>query len=177
MPEAYARFGQRTLLLPPARVNEARWIEIGDDTLIHELGWIEVAQLHDGVNPRLSIGSRVSIGRFCHIACLGEVVIEDDVLIGDGLYISDTYHGYEDVGTPIMHQPLGPHRPVRIRRGAFLGHRVHVLQGVTVGENAVVGTGSVVVDDVPPRSVAAGNPARVVRRWDEAREEWVTADR
>lgn len=172
-PEAFARFGAGSMIVPPGRVGRAEWIEIGVGALVHELSWLEVDQLHDGTTPRLVVGDGARIGRFAHIACLGEVVIGDHVLTGDNLYVADTYHSYEAVGVPIMHQPMAPSQPVRIERGAFLAHGVRVLPGVTIGENAVVGAGSVVMSDIPPRSVAVGNPARVVRRWDEGGNEWV----
>jgi galactoside O-acetyltransferase len=55
--------------------------------------------------------------------------------------------------------------PVEIERGAWLGTQCIVLKGVTVGEEAVVGAGSVVTKDVPPGSVVAGNPAKVIREY------------
>ncbi len=59
-----------------------------------------------------------------------------------------------------------PARPVRVGRNVWIGFDACVLPGVTVGEGAVIGARSVVADDVPPYSVAAGNPARVIRRLD-----------
>jgi acetyltransferase-like isoleucine patch superfamily enzyme len=64
-------------------------------------------------------------------------------------------------------------QPVRICRGAFLGIRSVILPGVTVGENAYVAAGAVVFDDVPPRTVVVGNPARAVRAYDPDAGEWV----
>ncbi|MER3452915.1 MAG: hypothetical protein C4344_04460 [Acidimicrobiia bacterium] len=125
--------------------------------------------------PRLEIGDRCRIGRFCHIACAGSVRIGPEVLAADMIYIADTHHGFEDPFLPVRLQPLGPPRPVRIERGAFLGIRAVVLEGVTIGENAYVAAGAVVVDDVEPRTIVAGNPARPVRRWDAAAEAWVRA--
>jgi galactoside O-acetyltransferase len=61
-------------------------------------------------------------------------------------------------------------RPVRICRGAWLGARTIVLKGVTIGEGAVIGAGSVVSRDVPPFTLAVGNPARIVRQLDRGGE-------
>ncbi|MBI5303617.1 MAG: hypothetical protein HY868_15890 [Chloroflexi bacterium] len=55
--------------------------------------------------------------------------------------------------------------PVRIERGAWIGARAIILKGVTIGEGAVVGAGAVVTHSVPPRSLAVGNPAQIVRQW------------
>ena len=66
--------------------------------------------------------------------------------------------------------------PVEIGANVWLGERVCVLRGVTIGEGSIVGAGSVVTKDIPPRSIAVGAPARVIRRWDEAAHRWVPVD-
>ena len=84
---------------------------------------------------------------------------------GNHVYITDQNHGYEDVDTPIGLQTM-PERPVRIGSGSWLGHGTIVLPGATIGRHVVVAAGSIVRGELPDYSVAAGNPARVIRRWD-----------
>jgi acetyltransferase-like isoleucine patch superfamily enzyme len=119
---------------------------------------------------RIHIGARVVVRPgtmlFASETLGGDIVIEDDVLIGSGVHIYCDNHSFEDVSRPIIDQGDAPTRPVRICRGAWLGANAILLPGVTVGENAVVGAGAVVTRDVPPRRVAAGNPARVIRAID-----------
>jgi acetyltransferase-like isoleucine patch superfamily enzyme len=172
-PSAFARYGEGSFIVPPARVETPSSIEIGDGVVIHEHAWLSVVAAVEGITPRLVIGDRTRIGRFAHIACVGEIVIEDDVLTADGVFLGDTYHSYEDAGVPVSLQPMAKPRPVRIRRGAFLGIRSIVLQGVTVGENAYVAAGAVVTKDVAARTIVAGNPARPVRRWDTDARDWL----
>ena len=171
-PSAFAAFGSGSVIVPPARVNTPERIEIGDGVVLLEGAWLAVFAQPGLPPPRLSIGSRTRIGRSAHIACVGEVVIGDDVLTADQIFIADTYHGFEDRTRPIAQQPMAAPQPVVIERGAFLGIRSVILQGVTVGENAYVGAGSVVSEDVPARTVVVGNPARVVRRFDEGSGQW-----
>ena len=171
-PSAFARFGAGSWIVPPARVNSPECIEIGSQVVLLEGAWLAVFPQVGRPAPRLSIGDRVHLGRAAHIACVGEIIIGDDVLTADNIFIADTYHGYEQRGTPILRQPMGDPAPVRIERGAFLGIRSVVLQGVTIGENAYVGAGAVVTADVPPRTLVVGNPARAVRAYDEATGEW-----
>jgi acetyltransferase-like isoleucine patch superfamily enzyme len=168
-PSAFAAFGDGSWIVPPARVTNPDAIRIGDRVVIHEHAWLSVVAAVEGVRPSLHIGDRCSIGRLCHIACVGEVVIEEDVLTSDRVFIGDTYHSYEDPTLAVLDQPMAAPRPVRIRRGAFLGIGAIVLPGVTVGENAYIAAGAVVTDDVPPRTVVVGNPARVVRTYDPDR--------
>jgi acetyltransferase-like isoleucine patch superfamily enzyme len=96
------------------------------------------------------------------------------VLIADRVYISDNLHGYEDVTKPMLAQPL-VHRPVEIQDEVWLGENVCVLPGVTIGRHSVIGSNSVVTKDVPPHSVAAGVPARVLRTYDPRTAQWIRA--
>jgi serine acetyltransferase len=162
-PSAFASFGRRSWIVPPARVSTPSSIHVGDDVVILEHAWLSVVAAVDGVVPALRIGDRTRIGRLAHIACVGEITIGADVLTAERVFIGDTYHGYEDRTLPIAQQPMAPPRPVRIGDGAFLGVGSIVLAGVTVGDGAYVGAGAVVVDDVPDRTVVVGNPARPVR--------------
>jgi acetyltransferase-like isoleucine patch superfamily enzyme len=104
---------------------------------------------------RMRIGHRANIGAGAALSCLGQVDIDDDVTLGDYVMLMDSdFHVAEDKtvdATP---------RPVRLGRGARLGHRVVVLPGSTVGRGAVVRSGSVVSGEVPENAVVEGNPAR-----------------
>jgi acetyltransferase-like isoleucine patch superfamily enzyme len=171
----FAAFGENSVIIPPARVENPHRISVGRDVLVQERAVFSVVESHHGkpFSPRLTIGDRTVIGRDFCVANVGEIDIGPDVLMADGVFIGDTYHDYHDPARPVLAQPMVDPEPVRIEAGAFLGVRAIVLAGVTVGANAVVGAGAVVTRDVPPRSVVAGNPARVIREWDEARGEWV----
>jgi acetyltransferase-like isoleucine patch superfamily enzyme len=154
-------------------VTSPECISIGDGVIVHEHAWLSVVAAIEGVRPSLSIGHRTSVGRMCHIACVGEVVIGRDVLISDRVFIGDTYHGYTDPDTPVLRQPMADPEPVLIGDGAFLGIGSVILQGVTVGQRGYVAAGAVVTEDVPAGVVVVGNPARAVRRWDDAARAWI----
>jgi acetyltransferase-like isoleucine patch superfamily enzyme len=107
---------------------------------------------------RLIIGDRAFINYGVDIAATGLVAIGADCFIGTHVSIIDNdFHGLVD-----RHQTPAS-RPVIIGDNVWIGNRAIILPGVTIGEGAVVGAGSVVTRDVPARSVAAGNPARVIR--------------
>jgi acetyltransferase-like isoleucine patch superfamily enzyme len=172
-PSAFAHFGSGSWIVPPARVTRPDCISIGSAVVIHEHAWLSVVAAVKGIRPSLRIGDRCSIGRMCHIACVGEVDIGNDVLAAERVFIGDTYHDYVDPGTAVLHQAMAHPAPVVIGDGAFLGIGSVILQGVTVGARAYVAAGAVVTRDVPAGFVVVGNPARQVRRWDADAKEWI----
>jgi acetyltransferase-like isoleucine patch superfamily enzyme len=95
------------------------------------------------------------------------IVIEDDVMLGSGVHIYVHNHRFDDPSRPIIDQGHYESRLVTLKRGCWIGAGCIVLPGVTIGENAVVGAGSVIAKDIPPRVIAAGNPAKVVRSIEE----------
>lgn len=113
---------------------------------------------------RIEIGRHVRINAGCILVAYTLVSIGDNCLIGEYVSIRDANHGTES-GMPIR---LQPHRtaPIRIGSDVWIGRGVAVLPGVTIGDGAVIGANSVVNKDVPPRVVAAGVPARVIRSLD-----------
>ncbi len=108
------------------------------------------------------IGRRVKISSHTFI-CEG-VTIEDEVFIGHGvMFINDKYPRATTVTGQAQTEADWDCIPTLIRQGASIGSNATILCGVTVGEGAIVGAGSVVTRDVPPRAVIAGNPARLIR--------------
>jgi acetyltransferase-like isoleucine patch superfamily enzyme len=108
------------------------------------------------------IGRRVKISSHTFI-CEG-VTIEDEVFIGHGvMFINDKYPRATTVAGQAQTEADWDCIPTLIRQGASIGSNATILCGVTVGEGAIVGAGSVVTRDVPPRAVIAGNPARLIR--------------
>lgn len=115
----------------------------------------------------VSIGANVVIrpgttlgGPIDSTACLS---IGDDVLIAPNVYIVCDNHSFSDPTIPVSLQGNDKSAGVSIERGAWIGANVIILPGVTIGANAVIGAGSVVTKSIPARSVAVGNPARVIR--------------
>jgi len=110
---------------------------------------------------RLVIGEYVFIGRGTEFDVMERVVVGDHVLIAPGCFITDHNHGTEP-GIRIDQQSCEA-KPVVIGRDVWLGTRVVVLAGVTIGDGAVVAAGSVVTKDVPPMAIVGGVPARLLK--------------
>ena len=123
------------------------------------------------VCSKIDIGDNVVIrpGTFLFaspVAGGGGIIIEPDVLIGSCVHFYTNNHEFADVKKPIIaqgHMPPKPSDTIVVRRGCWIGANVTILRGVEIGENSVVGAGSVVTQSVPPRVVAVGNPARIIR--------------
>jgi acetyltransferase-like isoleucine patch superfamily enzyme len=133
--------------------------EIGDDTKIGAF---------------VEIQKNVSVGRRCKISshtfiCEG-VTIEDNVFIGHGvMFINDSYPRATVNGQLQTEADWRVERTV-IKNGAAIGTSVTILANITIGENAIVGAGSVVTKDVPANSIVAGNPAKFLRHIESAVE-------
>ena len=119
-----------------------------------------------GYNPTIKIGDNTSIGEYCHITAAKEITIGDGVLTGRFCYISDNNHGksdYEALKIRPADRDLYIKGPVHIGNNVWMGDRVCVLSGVTIGEGAVIAANAVVTKDVPAYSVVGGVPAKVIR--------------
>lgn len=161
---SFDELGRGARLVPPLRLVGAGAISVGAGTYIGAGAWLQTLDLGDGVpDVLLRIGAHCGSSGGLTVVAAQEVVIEDRVGMGRGVYIADHTHRTDGPG-PIREQGVTGVAPVRICRGSWLGQGVVVLPGVTVGAGAVVGANSVVRDDVPPRTVAVGAPARVVKR-------------
>ena len=135
-----------------------RRMTFGEHVLI--VGTIVPVELHAGEEGRISIGDGCFINYGTSIAALDHVSIGSGCQIGQYTIINDNdFHCVEDK------QRLPPSRPVVLEDRVWLGARVIVRRGVRIGHDAVIGAGSVVTRDIPPRSVAVGVPARVIRSF------------
>jgi acetyltransferase-like isoleucine patch superfamily enzyme len=96
------------------------------------------------------------------------VTIEDDVFISHNVtFINDPYPRATNEGGQLQTEKDWVCIPTMVKKGASIGSSVTLLCGVTVGERAIVGAGSVVTKDVPPDTIVAGNPARIMRKVDK----------
>lgn len=139
-------------------------IHLGDDVYIS--GALLIASGHVFDSPQLRIADRVFVGHNVSFRINEQIVVEEGVLIAQGCYITDSDE--HPLDPDLRAQGLPPAaadiKSVRICRNAWIGRGAYILKGVTIGEGAIVGAGAVVAKDVPPFSIAVGNPARVLPR-------------
>lgn len=114
-----------------------------------------------GAAAAISIGQNTVISNNTSVVAMGEIKIGNDCLIGDLVQIMDC--DFHELDPLRRKQGVGLIEPVMIGDNVWLGSRVIVLRGVSIGENSVIGVGSIVTRPIPANCIAAGAPARVVR--------------
>ena len=116
-------------------------------------------------NPKIEIGDNSSIHFYFHCGAFESVKIGTRVLIAGHVYISDHDHVYNDPNKPAIHAGWEI-APVVIEDEVWIGEGAKILKGVKIGRRSVIGANAVVTNDVPANSVAAGVPARVIKKID-----------
>lgn len=144
------------------------YIEIGNNVSFNRNVRIEAWDFYQGIKykPVIKIGNNVGINPDCHIGAINKVVIEDNVLMGAGILITDHYHGNissDELSIPPVKRKLYSKGEVIIGRNVWIGEHAVILPGVKIGENAIIGANAVVTKDVPANAVVGGNPARVIK--------------
>jgi acetyltransferase-like isoleucine patch superfamily enzyme len=132
---------------------------IGAGTLLEPGVWITAPG-----HARVTIGEGSFLNLGVMVAAQRSVEIGDHCMLANGCFVSDASHRYDDPDVPVTWQGFESKGPTRIGDNCWLGANVVVTGGVTIGERCVVGANSVVTHDLEPFSVAAGAPARVLRR-------------
>ena len=126
---------------------------------------------------QLLIGEGTYIGPNTHISgTQGIITIGRNVMIADNVLVSTASHKYQDVMKPIKDQGFESKGNIIICDGSWIGVGSMIMSGVKVGQNSVVAANSVVTDDIPPFSVAAGSPARVIKRYNITQKRWLDVD-
>jgi acetyltransferase-like isoleucine patch superfamily enzyme len=124
---------------------------------------------HTKIGTFVEVQKNAFIGKHCKIQshtfiCEG-VTIEDEVFIGHGVtFVNDKYPRATNGNGALQNEQDWKVEPTIVKKGASIGSGVTILCSVTIGEEAIVGSGSVVTRNVPPRTIVAGNPARIIRR-------------
>lgn len=132
-------------------------LELGRDVWV---GPGTAIRCHEGF---LRIGDGVVLGGRNTVNCYLEVDIGPQCIFADDVYVGDFDHGFQDLEVPIQQQGIVK-SPVRIGADCWMGTKVVVLRGSTIGAGSVLGAGAVVRGRIPERSVVVGRPARVVKR-------------
>lgn len=162
----YVKRGRRSVIYSSVRRDLVpfRACSIGANTVIESFSVLNnaVGDLIIGDDSRVGVGNTI----------IGPVTIGNHVHTGQHVLISGLNHNYEDIHATITDQGVRV-APISISENVWIGANAVVLPGVSIGQHVVVGAGSVVTKDVAPYTVVAGNPARVIKQWDEKQSKWI----
>ena len=133
---------------------------------------LEAWDSHNGkhYDPEIKIGSNVSFGKYCHIGCINKIDIGDGVLFGSNVLLIDHNHGmndYSDLDLAPNDRTLSSSGPIYVGRNVWIGEKVTILPGVSIGNNSVIGANSVVTKSIPANCIACGIPAKIVKQIEE----------
>ena len=143
--------------------------------------WLE-AVLMDGENqfdPKIIIGDNVIMNENVHIAATNYISIGNDVLMASRIFITDHNHGsyrgeyHSEPNVPPRNRQVSSNGRVIIEDNVWIGEMVSVMPGVVIGYGSVIGGNSIVTENIPPYSIAVGNPAKVIKKFDYSLRKWV----
>jgi acetyltransferase-like isoleucine patch superfamily enzyme len=177
----FAYFGEGAKIKPPFRILNPHRIKIGDRTSIREGAYLhayqDLSELMNYINPKFKsdfdindyfydseiiVGNEVQIGRFMLMSCTNSIIIEDNVVFSERVFIGDNNHSFSHPEVPIMQQPNRIGKPVLIGKGSWIGIGAALLAGTKLGKNNVVSSNSVVSDVFEDHSVIGMEKAKLL---------------
>ena len=166
----FGSMGKRVRIVRPLRIYGARYCEFGDEAVLQYGAYLAVLKEH-AEPPVFKVGARTMIGNHAHIVATKRVEFGQSVLTAARLFVADNRHTFEDPNVPIRDQGMTQLAEVHIGDGSWIGENV-CISGANIGKQCVIAANSVVTSDIPDHCVAAGAPARIVKRYCEQRQGW-----
>ncbi|GAA4095182.1 acyltransferase [Mucilaginibacter panaciglaebae] len=184
------------MLIPTGEARPRLWVKLLVNPFIHKHGaGSRIGRTRMDVLPfnKFELGSKSTIEDFCTInngvgdvlignnsligmsnVIIGPVSIGNNVIFAQNIVASGLNHDYRDINTPINLQKTIV-SPIVVEDDCWIAANAVLTAGVTIGKHSVIAAGAVVTKDVSPYSVAAGNPAKVIKKYDFALNQWITA--
>ncbi|MBN2385327.1 acyltransferase [bacterium] len=169
-------FGKNMTLRHPAKISIGSQVALDDNIVLDAKGCPDDKEFVLGdhiiighTSTLCSKGGSLRIGDNCnfgsHIALYSasDINFGKNILLGPGAFIGGGTYRFADADKPIISQGYDLKGPISIGDNCWFGAAVTVVDGVTIGENSILGAGAVVIEDIPPFSIAAGVPARIIR--------------
>lgn len=183
------------MLIPKDEARPRAWVKVLVNPFIHKLGKGAAVRSRTRMDVlpfnKFILGEKSVIEDFCTInngvgdviigsntligmsnVIIGPVTIGNNVIFAQNIVASGLNHEYRDIHTPILHQPILT-APIVIEDECWIAANSVITAGVTIGKHSVVAAGAVVTKSIPPYSVAVGNPAKVIKKYDFEKQDWV----
>lgn len=152
-----------------ATIHGAKYISIEEGSIIGKNATIEAWDEFGGEHfcPTIHIGRNCTIKDRVHITSIFGITIDDGVLLGADVLVTDNAHGVSDrevLDTQPTQRKLSSKGKVHIEKNVWIGEKASIMPGVKIGRGAIIGANAVVTKDVPKYAVVAGNPARIIKQ-------------
>lgn len=177
MNRIYGNFGKGSKVIKPLYIAQKKHIFIGNCTTIYKNALIEpIVRWDDGncekeFDPHITIEDNVWIGEGVHITCADKIVIGKGTSITAYCVITDISHSYEDIRQSPGTQQIIVNSTF-IGEDCFIGSGTKIMPGVTIGKHCIVGANAVVSKSIPDYCVAAGIPAKIIKRYNFGTNKW-----
>ncbi len=173
----FSKFGKKSVIYKPMMVTGKKYIEIGNRVTFRNFARIEVIDKwkEQTFTPKLIIGDGTSFEQNLHLTCAGDMIIGKNCTFTGNIMISNIIHSFDTIDRSILLNDLIV-KPVIVGDNCFIGYGAKIMPGVKLGNNCIVGAGSVVTKTFPSYSIVAGNPAKIIKKYDFDRKEWVKVD-
>ena len=172
----FEKFGHDSVLYHPLCIRGRENICIGNQTTILNGVRMQVYNDLTGKQSKIKIGDNCYIGYNNTFLAGGNITLEDGVLMASNILISSENHSINPESPDYyMNQKLSC-APIIVGEGTWIGEKVSILSGVTIGKKCVIGAGSIVTKDIPDFSIAVGSPAKVIKKYNFNTHEWENAN-
>jgi len=154
----------------------ARYMAIGEEVMLKRGVWLNIPDAPASDQPAIILESRCNLGPRCILSAQNQIHIGRNTIFGPAVFLTDHNHGFEDVAQPIRDQGTTAGGKIRIGRDCWIGYGAAIVCGggmLELGDHCVVAANALVTRSFPAYSVIAGNPARVVKQFDPAKNAWV----
>ncbi|CAN5171270.1 hypothetical protein BH11BAC6_BH11BAC6_02890 [soil metagenome] len=183
------------LIIPKGEAKPRLWVKLFINPWFHTYGKGAKVRRYTRMDlhpfNQFQLGDHATVENFCTInngvgnviighhtlvgmgnVLIGPITIGNNVILAQNIVMSGLNHTYQDIHKPIKDQPVTTAKII-IEDDCWIGANAVITAGVAIGRHSVIAAGAVVTKDIPPFSVAAGNPARVIKKYDLAEKEWI----
>jgi len=167
--------GKNIFIDPSCDISNYEFISMGNNIIIDKDSCILCPlKFYEGIpeKPIIILDDSVCLGRRTFISGIKRVYLHKNVILGQNVFISDHNHNYEDIDKPICEQGINKIESVEIGENTWIGTNASILSGVKIGRNCIIGANSVVTKSFPDYCVVAGNPAKIIKRYNLKKKKW-----